>query len=73
MDSQTVLGAIQWASYGYQSFFANRIGEIQRTMPLTDRWWIPGDLNIADIITRGDSPKDLREDSAWQRGPVFLK
>ncbi len=73
VDSQTVLGAIQRASYGYQSFFANRIGEIQRTTPVKDWWWIPGDLNIADIITRGGSPKDLKEDSAWQRGPVFLK
>lgn len=33
----------------------------------------PDSENIADIITRGGSPKDLKEDSAWQRGPVFLK
>ncbi|XP_039513360.1 uncharacterized protein LOC120468822 [Pimephales promelas] len=73
VDSQTVLGAIQRASYGYQSFFANRIGEIQRTTLVKDWWWIPGDLNIADIITRGGSPEGLKQDSAWQRGPVFLK
>ncbi len=73
VDSQTVLGAIQRASYGYQSFFANRIGAIQRTTPVNDWWWIPSDLNIADIITRGGSPKDLKEDSVWQRGPVFLR
>ncbi len=72
VDSQTVLGAIQRASYSYQSFFANRIGEIQRTTPVKDWWWIPSDLNIADIITRGGSTKDLKEDSVWQRGPVFL-
>lgn len=29
VDSQTVLGAIQRESYGYQTFFANRIGESQ--------------------------------------------
>lgn len=29
VDSQTVLGAIQRESYGFQTFFANRIGEIQ--------------------------------------------
>ncbi len=40
---------------------------------MKDWWWIPSDLNIADIITRGGSPKDLKEDSVWQRGPVFLR
>ncbi|XP_048035062.1 uncharacterized protein LOC125260633 [Megalobrama amblycephala] len=73
VDSQTVLGAIQRDSYGYQTFFANRIGEIQKTGASSDWWWIPGDLNIADIITRGASPKDLDEDSIWQNGPEFLK
>lgn len=73
VDSQTVLGAIQRDSYGYQTFFANRVGEIQRSGPVQDWWWIPGDLNIADIITRGGTPEDLKEDSTWQTGPGFLK
>ncbi len=73
VDSQTVLGAIQRESYGYQTFFANRIGEIQKTGVMGDWWWIPGNLNIADIITRGASPKDLDKDSMWQNGPEFLK
>lgn len=73
VDSQMVLGAIQRDSYGFQTFFANRIGEIQKTGAIGDWWWIPGNLNIADIITRGASPKDLDEDSIWQNGPEFLK
>ena len=73
VDSQTVLGAIQRNSYGYQSFFANRVGEIQKAGPVQDWWWIPGNLNIADIITRGGTPEDLKEDSTWQNGPEFLK
>ncbi|KAL1249501.1 hypothetical protein QQF64_020506 [Cirrhinus molitorella] len=52
VDSQTVLGAIQRDSYGYQTFFANRVGEIQKAGPVNEWWWIPGDVNIADIITR---------------------
>lgn len=71
--SQTVLGAIQCDSYGYQTFFANRIVEIQKTGVIGDWWWIPGSLNIADIITRGASPKDLDKDSMWQNGTEFLK
>lgn len=35
LDSQTVLGAIQWESYGFQTFFANRVGEIQKAGPVT--------------------------------------
>lgn len=41
VDSQTVLGAIQRESYGYQTFFANRIGEIQGNTNIQDWWWIP--------------------------------
>ncbi|KAK7918661.1 hypothetical protein WMY93_009945 [Mugilogobius chulae] len=55
VDSQTVLGAIQRESYGYQTFFANRIGEIQSSTNVDDWWWIPGPVNIADIITEGQS------------------
>ncbi|XP_049335750.1 uncharacterized protein LOC125802274 [Astyanax mexicanus] len=73
VDSRTVLGAIQRDSYGYQTFFANRIGEIQKDSSISDWWWIPGDFNIADIITRGSSPEDLNEHSVWQRGPEFLR
>lgn len=73
LDSQTVLGAIQRVSYGYKTFFANRVGEIQKAGQVQDWWWIRGDLNIADIITRGGAPEDLKENSTWQEGPEFLK
>ena len=73
LDSQTVLGAIQRDSYGYQTFFANRVGEIQKSGSVEDWWWIPGDLNISDIIARGATPADLKEESEWQKGPSFLK
>lgn len=71
IDSQTVLGAIQRDSYGYQTFFANRIGEIQKAGPVEDWLWLPGDMNIADIMTRGANLKDLQ--GIWQSGPEFLK
>ena len=73
VDSRTVLGAIQRESYGYQTFFANRIGEIQKAGPSTEWWWIPGELNVADAVTRGVPPEDLDEESSWQQGPKFLK
>lgn len=72
VDTQTVLSAIQRESYGYQTFFANRIGEIQGSTNVQDWWWIPGSVNIADIISRGADPRDLDEGSKWQLGPEFL-
>jgi len=70
-DSQTVLGAIQRESYGYQTFFANRIGKIQNNSNVFDWWWIPGPYNIADIITRGASPQDLDENQSGKMGQSF--
>lgn len=49
---QPVLGAVQRESYDYQTFFANRIEEIQRSTRTQDWWWILGPQNTADIITR---------------------
>lgn len=72
VDSQTVLGAIQRESYGFQTFFVNRIGEIQKAGAVTDWWWIPGEVNVADLVTRGCSPELLGENSVWQKGPEFL-
>lgn len=73
IDGQTVLGAVQKDSYGFQIFFANRIREIHSTTAIQDWWWVPGPLNIADIITRGASPQDLDESSEWQNGSAFLR
>lgn len=69
VDSQTILAAIQKDSYGYQTFFANRIGEIQRAEHAEDWRWIEGNCNIADILTRGVTPEELNERSEWQKGP----
>ena len=30
-------------------------------------------MNIADIITRGESPKNLHMNSEWQTGPKFME
>ena len=63
---------LQRESYGYQTFFANRVGEIQNSTKVQDWWWIPGASNVADLITRGAGPKDLTGDSEWQTGPKLL-
>nr|XP_061826459.1 uncharacterized protein LOC133612783 [Nerophis lumbriciformis] len=72
VDSQTVLGEIRRESYGYQTLFANWIGEIQSSTAVQEWLWIPGSQNIADVITRGAGPQDLDQNSEWQNGPKFL-
>ncbi len=57
LDSQTVLGAIQRDSYGYQTFFANRVGEIQKSTSVEDWRWIPGEQNIADLTNKRSNPR----------------
>ena len=64
---------IQKDSYGFNTFVALHIGEIQEATNPSDWYWVDGKLNISDWLTRGKSPKELSEDSLWQRGPDFLR
>ena len=72
-DSEIVHAMIHKQSYGFNTFVANRVGEIQQMSKVTDWAWLPGKVNIADVITRGCSPVEINEDSIWQQGPSFLK
>ena len=73
VDSQVVRSMIKRHSYGFKTFVAVRIGEIQDTSD-TDSWyWVNGCNNIADWITRGKNPEELHEKSIWQIGPEFMK
>ena len=59
--------------YGFRTFVANRVGEIQSAARNEEWYWTPGDLNIADYVTRGKHPDDQKEGSLWQTGPKFLE
>ena len=72
VDSKIVKAMINKESYGFSTFAANRIGEIQQSTQPNEWYWIKGSLNIADWITRGKSPADINEGSIWQQGPQFL-
>ena len=73
-DSEVVHAMLHRQSYGFNTFVANRIGEIQQ-ISSPDEWgWVSGNPleNIADIITRGCSPMELASKTNWQDGPSFL-
>ena len=72
VDSEIVRSMIQKQSYGFNTFAATRIGEIQDTTNPIDWFWIEGSENIADIMTRGVHPDFLGLDGTWQNGPLFM-
>ena len=64
---------ISKSSYGFNTFAANRIGEIQQDIDPSEWFWTAGRLNIADWLTRGKSPGELGQSTTWQTGPAFLQ
>ena len=73
VDSEIVRAMVQKESYGFNTFAAIWVGEIQEGTSPSDWYWVEGKLNIADCTTRGKSPQDLNEESLWQKGPEFLQ
>ena len=74
IDSEIVRAMINKDSYGFRSFAANRIGEIQEYTEKENWYWVEGNLNIADLTTRSiDKIDKIGPESEWQRGPKFLQ
>ena len=72
VDSEIVRAMIQRESYGFNTFTSTKIGEIQGGSIPEDWYWVNGDDNVADLLTRGEEPVNLNVGSTWQRGPEFL-
>nr|XP_027213054.1 uncharacterized protein LOC113806132 [Penaeus vannamei] len=72
IDSEIVRSQIQKESFRFNTFVANRVSEIQEKTDPSEWYWIPSELNIADLLTRGCRPELLNQSSLWQSGPEFL-
>ena len=53
VDSEIVKAMTGKESYGFNTFVANRIGEIYRNSEQDNWYWIEWSKNIADLATRG--------------------
>ena len=73
MDSEIVKAMIGRTSYGFNTFAANRIGEIHQGSVKEEWFWVSGKLNIADLTTRGANAEEVSEFSEWQNGSDFLE
>ena len=80
-DSLCSIGAMYKSTSSLRPYFANRVLEVlrlrellqEKTRDLAPISHIPGDLNPADLGTRGSvSVGDLGPGSTWQVGPKFL-
>ena len=73
VDSEIVHAMVNRDSYGYNTFAANRVGEIQQNTSPEEWAWVPGKLNVSDMVTRGANPEEIGVGSEWQKGPKFLR
>ncbi|XP_058816216.1 uncharacterized protein LOC131679498 [Topomyia yanbarensis] len=71
-DSQTVLSWIRSDQRRYKQFVGFRIGEILSLTKLTEWFWVPTKLNVADQLTKWSKDFDLLSDSTWVNSPRFL-
>lgn len=71
-DSEIALGYISNDAKRFHVFVANRIHEIREASEVSQWHHIPGDINPADIASRGLEVSKLYN-SPWFQGPKFLQ
>ena len=78
-DSQCAISSLSSVSRNLLPFFQNRVSEILENIQLLRKFcevevlYVPGDQNVADILTRGNVKlADLTSSCQYMRGPVFL-
>ncbi|XP_045139268.1 uncharacterized protein LOC123520764 [Portunus trituberculatus] len=71
-DSAIVQSQIRKETYGFKTFVATRLSEIQNKSNTSEWWWISTTYNLADLTTRPCNASKLTRESTWQRGPEFM-
>ncbi|XP_076660965.1 uncharacterized protein LOC143364560 [Halictus rubicundus] len=72
-DSTIVLHWLQTSPSTLKTFVANRVSEIQIRSNIVDWRHVSTLDNLADLISRGQSPEDFLRPSIWHHGPKWLR
>ncbi|CAG7726031.1 unnamed protein product, partial [Allacma fusca] len=72
-DATIVLHWIRAESGRWQTFVANRVSQIQSSLPSSQWHHVKGKDNPADCASRGILPSELPAHSLWWTGPPWLK
>ena len=71
LDSKIALAWICAEARKFKPFVSVRVGEIQTNTDPAQWRHIPGDMNVADDVSRGIPVRSLTD--RWQHGPKFLR
>ncbi|XP_018371197.1 PREDICTED: uncharacterized protein LOC108766413, partial [Trachymyrmex cornetzi] len=71
-DSMIVLSWIRTETYKLKTYVANRVSDIQQIT--AGKIWshVPSKHNPTDLLSRGISTKELRDNRLWWHGPQWL-
>ncbi|XP_053964234.1 uncharacterized protein LOC128867164 [Anastrepha ludens] len=72
-DSMVVLSWLRSAPSNFNIFVSNRVAKIQSLTSGMTWHHVPTELNPADILSRGCTPKELLNNTLWANGPSFLQ
>ena len=70
-DSSITLAWLQNPSRNFKPFVSSRVGEIQSNTDPSQWRHIPGEVNVADDVSRGIRVEELN--GRWSNGPEFLQ
>lgn len=72
-DSMITLCWIKSEPHNWNTFAAHRVSKIQQNTPIELWRHVPGEINPADLISRGMLPTQMSSSTFWFFGPDFLK
>ncbi|XP_055590945.1 uncharacterized protein LOC129743026 [Uranotaenia lowii] len=72
-DSTCVLQWLKHIPSTWSTYVANRVSRIQKVTERHPWRHVPGDQNPADLISRGITPDQIRDDKLWWEGPEWLQ
>ncbi|XP_051165958.1 uncharacterized protein LOC127284527 [Leptopilina boulardi] len=72
-DSMIVLSWIKSSPHQFNTFVANRVAEIQESTNASMWGHVRSEDNPADVISRGQMPRDFITNAMWKSGPEWLQ